>query len=140
MAYFSRQPTNQNQHDRAVRDIAKKRFDEIKYDVYVNPGGEKNVPINPSNPIYPDIVVLEKGYGTRTAIAIAEVETVDSITEEEATQWLQYAATKIPFYLYVPAGYANQTSVLLEAKGIKISGLRTYRYLPTGELAVTNIF
>lgn len=128
-------------HDKALRDIARKRFDGIKYDVYTNPGGEKNAYVGPdSNPLYPDIVVLEKGYGrSRTAIAIGEVETQDSINEIESKQWANYSATKIPFYLYIPTGCIKETIALLNKKNIKISGLRAYRYSSAGELIVINI-
>lgn len=141
MSYFTRQSTSQTLHDRAVKDIALKRFDGIKYDVYTNPDGEKNAYVGAeSNPLYADIIVLEKGYGRRTAIAIGEIETADTINENEADQWAEYTATKIPFYLYVPAGQAQATINVLNKKGIKISGLRTYKYLVNGEIIVTNIF
>lgn len=141
MSYFTRQTIHQNLHDRAVKDIAKRRFDEIKCDVYTNPNGEKNACVGvEANPLYADIIVLEKGYGRRTAIAIGEIETTDTINENEASQWTEYSATKIPFYLYVPAGYVKATTDILNKKGIKISGLRTYKYLPIGEIVITNIF
>ncbi|MFA5386068.1 MAG: hypothetical protein WC297_00065 [Candidatus Paceibacterota bacterium] len=141
MSYFVRPTTNQGIHDKAVKDIARKRFDGVKYDVYTNPGGEKNAYVgSKTNPIHPDILVLEKGYGLRTAIAIGEIETSDSITDNEADQWKEYAATKIPFYLYIPAGNASKATDILKKKGIKISGLRTYKYDSLGELIVSNIF
>jgi len=141
MSYFIRSTTNQGVHDKAVKNIARKRFDGVKYDVYTNPGSEKNASVgSETNPTYPDIVVLEKGYGRRTAIAIGEIETSDSITDNEADQWREYAATKIPFYLYIPAGNAQKTTDILNKKSIKISGLRTYKYDALGGLIVTNIF
>ncbi len=137
----NRTPENASLHDNVVMGISRKRFDDIKYDVYTNPNGEKNAYVGPeSDPLYPDIVVLEKGYGQRNAISIGEVETADSINEEEANQWSEYAATKIPFYLYVPAGHAEETRNLLNTNSIEISGLRTYRYEESGELTITNIF
>jgi len=141
MSYFTRQSTNQGLHDRAVKDIARKRFDGLKYDVYTNPNGEKNASVGAeSNPLYADIIVLEKGYGRRTAITIGEIETADTINENEAEQWAEYTATKIPFYLYVPAGCVQTTVNVLNKKSIKISGLRTYKYLSSGEIVITNIF
>lgn len=141
MSYLIRSTTNQNLHDKVVKDIAKSRFDGIKYDVYTNPNGEKNAYIGPEeNKVYPDIVVLEKGYDRRTGIAIGEIETDDSINDNEAEQWSEYSSSVIPFYLYIPAGYAQTTIDIMKKKDIKISGLRTYKYLATGEIVVTNIF
>lgn len=138
---FPREPINRNYHDKAVKDIAKKRFDEIKYDVYTNPGKEKNAHVGAEdNPLYPDIVVLEKGVDRRKAIAIGEIETADTITENEAGQWKDYSNTKIPFYLYVPTGYDRETIDILKKGDIVISGLRTYKYAKSGEIIITDIF
>lgn len=140
MSYHDRLLTNKNIHDKTVRDVAERRFDNIKYDVYHNPGSEKNASVGTdANPLYPDIVVLEKGYRRRTAIAIGEIETEDSTNEKEAeTQWEKFAKSKIPFYLYIPAGSVQKTTAILKKKSIEISGLRTYRYVD-GELVVKNI-
>lgn len=142
MSYFARKSINKSYHDKVLRDIAKIRFDEIKYDVITNPSEEKKGWVfGPGDEkLYPDIIVLEKGYGRRNAIFIGEIETSDTINENEAEQWEKYANTKIPFYLYVPSGYVKATTDILMEKNIIISGLRTYRYIKTGQLVITNIY
>lgn len=109
MACRRRADQEQSLHDRAAKDIANARFDESKNDVYVNPDGEKNAYVGPEDhPTYPDIVVLVKGTGHRTAVAIGEVETSSSVDKDEADQWKEYGETGIPFYLYIPAGYSQR--------------------------------
>ena len=142
MSYLNkkRRETNQGDHDKAVKDIAVARFSYEENDTYTNPGGEKNAYVGPeSNPQYPDIVVLEKGAGRRTAVNIAEIETADSINEEESKQWDDYFQTGIPFYLYVPSGYSGTAKILLKNNRIVVAGLRTYNYDQFGRISITNI-
>lgn len=140
MSFSGRSVSIHKSHDKAVRDIAEKRFDNERFDVLTNPGSQKNASVGSvDNPLFPDIVVLERGTGRRTAIAIGEVETVDSVNEEEVSQWADYSKTRIPFYLYVPIESIEVCRRLLDGNSVKIAGLRAYRYDPEGRLVVQNI-
>ena len=65
-------------HDKVIAE-AVKILNQEKFDIYTNPSQEKNAGINDN---YPDIILTEKG--TNTVKFIIEVETTDSITENEA--------------------------------------------------------
>jgi hypothetical protein len=103
-------------HDRVIRE-AVNFLNQEHYDIYTNPGQEKNAGINDN---YPDIVMTEKG--TTTVKFIIEVETSDSITQFEAeTQWKKYA-TEInsTFYLLVPANSVNKTNEMCKKLGVNV--------------------
>jgi hypothetical protein len=90
--------------------------------------------------LVPDIVVAESP-GNRPCI-LAAVETVDTVTDEQATGcWLPFS--QVPdttFYLYVPVGLAVEAKRLLKKHRIKKVGLRTWRYVTGQEaLDVTDI-
>lgn len=103
-------------HDRVISE-AVKILDQEKYDIYTNPGQEKNAGINDN---YPDIIMTEKG--TTTVKFILEVETSDSITQYEAeNQWKKYA-TEInsTFYLLVPVNAENKANELCKKLGVNV--------------------
>jgi hypothetical protein len=83
---------------------------------------------------YPDIVAVKD----KTVVAIGEVETEESVNEEEARQWISYAAFKINFYLYVPKSKVSDAVNLIKSKKIGVAGLRSYEYVDN-KLVVTNI-
>lgn len=89
-----------NLHDEVIGQIIK-HLNQKDYNVYTNPGQEKNASINGN---YPDVVMTEKN-GT-TVKFILEIETADSVTEKEAEQqWKKYAdEIKASFYIVVPSG------------------------------------
>ena len=77
----------------------------------------------------PDIVVAE--FPRNVPKILAEVETVDTVTEEQAeTKWRP--CSQVPgttFCLYVPSGYGSQARAILKKLKIKKVGLRTWRYV-----------
>ena len=91
----------ENIHDEVIRQIVG-HLNQRDYDVYTNPGQEKNAGINGN---YPDVVMTTKN--EKTVKFILEVETADSVTEIEASQqWKKYAnEINASFYIVVPNGY-----------------------------------
>ena len=85
-------------HDEVIRKIVG-HLNQRDYDVYINPGQEKNAGINGN---YPDVVMTKKN--ERVVKFIMEIETEESVTENEASQqWKKYAdEIKASFYIVVP--------------------------------------
>lgn len=112
MAY--RQPQNAALHDRVIQAAAS-RLDAVNYDIYINPGSQKNNGIGDN---YPDIILTKRG--DRNVQFIIEVETSDSINLTEATQqWKKYAnEIKASFYILVPFHAKQQAVTLCKQIGI----------------------
>jgi hypothetical protein len=144
--------TRENIHLRVVKDIAQQRL-AFPNDEFPSLSTHVNVPqpafVIRAAPaagaadgaeLVPDIVVAESP-GNRPCI-LAAVETVDTVTDEQATGcWLPFS--QVPdttFYLYVPVGLAVEAKRLLKKHRIKKVGLRTWRYVTGQEaLDVTDI-
>ena len=79
-------------HDKVVRDIVSQLNTET-YAVYINPGQEKNSGIGDN---YPDVILTKKNESI--VRFIMEVETVDSISTDEAIkQWKKYTIQKLQY-------------------------------------------
>jgi hypothetical protein len=92
----------QLEHDRIIR-LLPARY-RRRFEVGINPGLEQNAPVGAgAAAIYPD-AVLYAGDKGRKVLAVAEVETVESVNHLEAmSQWASLSRLKVPFHLYVPA-------------------------------------
>lgn len=103
-----------NIHDKVVHDIVSHLNTET-FDVYINPGQEKNAGIGDN---YPDVILTEKN-GT-TVKFIMEVETVESVSQEEAMQqWKKYVSEiNATFYLVVPISSLKKAKELCQREGI----------------------
>ncbi len=120
-------------HDRAVRAIAEARFgfptaDQPSLRTFVNePEPSLGVKGIDGEPLYPDIVVVE--HPRNVVKILAEVETSDTVTEEEAErQWRPFADIAEAFYLYVPYGQTAHAKNICKRLKIKVSGVRAWRY------------
>lgn len=102
-------------HDRVIQAAAS-RLDSGNFDIYTNPGTAK---LNGIEHNYPDIILTRRG--DRVVQFIIEVETLDSINLNEATQqWRKYATEiNASFYILVPL-HAKRLAVTL-CKQIGIS-------------------
>ncbi len=102
-------------HDRVVKAI-RNNLNQRDYDVYINPGQEKNAGINGN---YPDVIMTEKG--KTTVKFILEVEVEASVSQEEAErQWKKYATEiNATFYLVVPRNSLNKAKELCQSNNIK---------------------
>jgi hypothetical protein len=92
----------QLEHDRIIR-LLPARY-RRRFEVGINPGLEQNAPVGAGpGAVYPD-AVLYAGDKGRKVLAVAEVETVESVNHLEAmSQWASLSRLKVPFHLYVPA-------------------------------------
>jgi len=93
------------------------------YGIATNPGGLKNLSVGPSNNLrYPDIVIWRPktpGASTGTATIIEEIETSDSVTDDEANQWVDYASLGIAtFNLVVPVSKKADALEIVRRKRI----------------------
>ena len=90
-----------NLHDEVIRQIVG-HLNHQDYDIYTNPGQQKNAGIGDN---YPDVVMTIKN--DTTVKFILEVEVAESVTENEASkQWKKYAnEINASFYIVVPNGY-----------------------------------
>lgn len=123
---------SQTEHDDLVALIAKKRFSYTDGSVtYTNPNGEKNCAVDDQ---YPDIVVVKD----KSVQRIGEVETEETVTENEAEQWKTYAALNKYFYLYVPKSKVADAKTIIKSKNVGITGLRSFEYVDD-ELVIKNI-
>jgi hypothetical protein len=127
--------TREGIHSRVVGDVAQQRLAFPNEEVpalrtYVNvPEPALVIRSAEGAEVVPDIVVAESP-GNRPRI-LAAVETVDTVTDEQArARWLPFA--QVPdttFYLYVPSGFAAEARGLLKKHRIKRARLRTWRYV-----------
>lgn len=101
-------------HDRVVREIVK-YLNQKDFDVYINPGQEKNAGISG---FYPDVIMTTKN--TTTVKFIMEVEVAESVTQEEAiSQWKQYAdGINATFYLVIPDKSLMKAKELCQSNAI----------------------
>ena len=86
--------------------------------------------------LFPDIVVVRRPGQWLTLMA--EVETADTVNDENAVnEWLPYSKVG-DLLLYVPAGCVPETKRLCKKHGIKVKGIRTWRFRPVWGLDVTD--
>jgi hypothetical protein len=128
----NRLPNNQSVHDRVI-EAAASRLDSVNYDIYKNPGKQKNAHVGNN---YPDIILTKKG--ERSLQFIIEVETEDSVNLIEATnQWKRYSTRiKASFYILVPVKSKNLAISLCKQIGIS-ARFGTYQVDSFGK--ITNI-
>lgn len=88
--------------------------------------------------IYPDLLVTEEpGHFIRI---VAVVALRHEITEAEALRrWLPLSKAG-PLYLFVPAGQAGLANRLCHLHGIRIAGLRSWRWTPAFGLDVVDAY
>ena len=108
-------PNEQSYHDRVVADL----MHEYKYypsgsRVIINPSSEHNKDING---YYPDVVCFDPS--TNMTYVICEVETENSVNEQETQQWFKFAQLHTTFYLFVPDTCYSNALGLIKNHNIK---------------------
>ncbi len=138
-----RKTEEQEPHDKAVAEIAIKRFSfpnkgHPNWKTFTNPNGEHNKGIKKNQEsVYPDIVVVDME--KNVAKMIGEVETASTVNEEEYDQWNEYSSLCRNFYLYVPKNHGYDAKSILDSKSIKYSGLRTYEFDSQDKISIINV-
>ena len=93
--------------------------------VVINPGQEKNEGvIRNGETVYPDI--LYRSNADAKISRLYEVETTDSVNEEEAEQWKIYNSGSSSFYLIVPEDSLEQAKKLVKDADFTIDGFLYY--------------
>jgi hypothetical protein len=91
--------SGQTIHDRVIAGVAAV---QNRYDALTNPGHEHNWSIQiGQETVFPDVILCERG--TRSVAHLIEVETADSVNEDESDQWATYARGPGQFWLLVPS-------------------------------------
>jgi hypothetical protein len=86
--------------------------------------------------LYPDVVVVRRP--GQWLMLMAQVETIDTLTDETAlNRWLPCSKLG-DLLLYVPFGHADEAKALCKKHGIKPKGIRLWRFRPVWGLDVAN--
>ena len=118
-------------HDEAVKEIAGWIHRKMGYEVQTNPGQEHNCEVDET---WPDIVGIDKTGEHPTFIG--EVETEESVTSEEAKQWIEYGRSSHFFALFVPMGSCEGAKEICLEVGVSVQALYEYTLI-SGMLLVT---
>jgi hypothetical protein len=131
----------EQRHEGAISEIARVKFpfpNEANPDMEALtnlPARSISVGQNLGVDLYPDIVVVRRP--GQWLLLMAEVETADTVNDQTAlTKWLPESVLG-DLLLYVPAGLVAATKALLKKHGIKVKGIRTWRFRPVWGLDVT---
>lgn len=124
------------EHDNIVRASARTYTSLVSkgYNVTTNLTGETNRFVgDPSNPMYPDVIVWKPNYvGASKGVAtiIEEIETSESVSLEEANrQWVKYGLSGVnKFILIVPFGYQDIALNIIRQSGAKVNELWIYQF------------
>ncbi|HXH04970.1 MAG TPA: hypothetical protein VNI83_00105 [Vicinamibacterales bacterium] len=130
MPILVRPVREQLEHDRVIRFLQAKL--KRKYDVAANIGEEKIAPVRVGGTVmYPDLVIHSSERG-RALVAVAEVETAESVNNLEAmAQWAHLGRARAPFHLYVPAGSVEMARRLCADHQVSVAELWSYH--PIGD-------
>lgn len=103
-------------------------MDKPKWNTWVKTKEKKTMGVKTNgDAVYPDIVVTDaekKG----SAIIAGEIETEETIDDDEAKQWDRYGKLCGTCYVYVPEGSEKETKKLIEKGKLSVTGVRTYRF------------
>ena len=114
VAMAARTEEEQTEHDLVIAATVEQFANSAKYVILPNPGTEKNVAVGHQ---YPDIVVTEKG--SAKVRLVIEVETTDTVGDQELTHWRALSGLGPPLYLLVPYTAILDAERLTAEAGIK---------------------
>lgn len=97
-------------HDWVIGKIGEK-YSKLYKEVHTNPGKEKNFELKG---YYPDVVFVNYGQ----IVLVAEVETKETINEEEAEEWKDLSNLGVQLVLVVPKEMQNMAREICWKKGI----------------------
>ena len=121
-----RPPKVQSEHDKVILEVAKREINLDEYTVGINPSESKKYPVRLAGRewIYPDLVV--KYRTSRQLQEVHEVETSESVNQEEVNQWKDFASLRHRFILWVPLDSAARAAALIEKNVLKNVDLEVY--------------
>jgi hypothetical protein len=97
-------------HDWVIGKI-KEKYSRLYKEVHTNPGNEKRFEIKG---YYPDVVFVNYGQ----IVLVVEVETQETISEEEAEEWKDLSSLGAQLVLIVPKEMQNAAREICWKKGI----------------------
>jgi hypothetical protein len=97
-------------HDWVIGKI-KEKYSRLYKEVHTNPGNEKRFELKG---YYPDVVFVNYGQ----VVLVAEVETQETINEEEAEEWKDLSNLGAQLVLVVPKEMQNAAREICWKKGI----------------------
>jgi hypothetical protein len=93
----ARTAEEQTEHDLVIEAAVEQFGGSAKYTLHANPGTEKNVAVGHQ---YPDLVVTERG--SSKVRCVIEVETTDTVGDQEVPHWRALSSLGPPLYLLTP--------------------------------------
>jgi hypothetical protein len=118
---MKRSEEKQREHDFIINSSFKSWVERGDVNVYQNPGEEHNFSV--AGIYYPDIVVLNKA---NNLYLIEQVETSETVTEEEAKEWRNFAGFGVLLNLIVPEEKLEEAKKL--SKDIANIRIQTYTF------------
>ncbi|HWP93597.1 MAG TPA: hypothetical protein VNN20_15495 [Thermodesulfobacteriota bacterium] len=97
-------------HDWVINKV-KEKYSKLYKEVQTNPGEDKNYEFKGS---YPDVVFVNYGQ----VVLIAEVETENTINEEEVNEWKELSSLGVQLVLLVPKELQNTARDICWKNGI----------------------
>lgn len=121
-------------HDKIIKASANTYKKRRGIWIHVNPGEEKNFAVlSNDEEFYPDLVITDE---ENNLLIIEEIETDDSVNENEKSQWIKYASFGIEFRLVVPKSKLTEArNLTLGINNIEIQG---YYFDLNGKICWTN--
>ncbi len=107
---MARSKDEQFLHDWVIKKIDEK-YNRLYSEVNINPGDEKNYDLQGE---YPDAILVNHGQ----VVGIIEVETKDTINEENIEQWKKYSELGTKLTLIVPKEDQNKARDLIWKNGL----------------------
>jgi hypothetical protein len=127
-----RNASSQAEHDRVIEawaQVVVRRFSG-EFQVSTNPGNHRRTQVGRADdPRFPDVLIWRSDRADGrdgTAELVAEVETSDTLQEDEVAQWATYGSLPAPFHLVVPAGSEPEAIRLVKKKAVRVSQLWSY--------------
>jgi len=113
-AMAARTEEEQTEHDLVIEAAVEQFASSAKFRLQTNPGTEMNVTVGRQ---YPDIVVTEKG--SSKVRFVIEVETTDTVGDQELGHWRALAGLGPPLYMLTPYAATADAERLCLTAGIK---------------------
>lgn len=110
----ARPEEEQTEHDLVIEATVEQLGGSARYTLHANPGTEKNVAVGHQ---YPDIIVTERG--SSKVKCVIEVETMDTVGDQELPHWRVLSTLGPPLYLLTPYAATADAERLTAEAGIK---------------------
>lgn len=123
-----RRGEQQTVHDQVILASAEtyESFRRRGFLVSVNLTGKQCHNIGGGN--FPDVVVWRTGGEFGRTEIIEEVETCDTVNDQESKEWARYAAFGVTFYLIVPQECMEQAEEIVTRLGIRVDAIEGYYF------------